>query len=304
MNIKMTKVSDEIQKTKKKKQKKVAVLIAVFNRWAETKILLDQLLSMNTGNFKLDIWLCNDGSTDETGVQLADHYKGVNVVTTKGNYFWAKSMNLIDVKSFSKSPDFVLWLNNDTVLADNYFLMLEESLELMSEDVILVGALCDPETKRTTYSGCLHWQVGTKDRFRFIPPMGIEIQIGMFSGNCVLIPATIRRALGPIAKTFSHGWADMDYGMRAKRNGFKSYQLPRFAGTSSINPLYTFHTDPKQRVSKRLRHAFGRKGYHPLDYLKFCFRALPPRRAFILFLENMKRMFIESLAPSFRTKSS
>jgi GT2 family glycosyltransferase len=298
----VSKVSVVTTKNDTDNKQSVAVLIAVFNRWSETKKLLDQLLSIDLSNFKLDIWVCDDGSSDSTAEQITSNYKNINLVRTSGNLFWAKAMNLIDIKSFAHSPDYVLWLNNDTVLFQNFFVMLEESSKALEEDAILVGALCDPETKKTTYSGCLHWRDGGRDEFRFIPPVGIEIPIGMFSGNCVFIPASIRRQLGPVSKTFSHGWADMDYGMRAKRKGFKAFQMPQFAGMSAINPLYSFHTDPSKKLSERLQHAFGRKGYNPFDYIKFCFRALPPRRALMLFMKNMKRMFFETLAPSIRVK--
>lgn len=281
-------------------EQRIAVLIAVFNRWHETERLLEQLQAIEKHNFHLDIWICDDGSTDETQENLMKHFPEVNVVKTKGNLFWAKSMNQIDVKSFEFEPDFTLWLNNDTVVHEDLFLQFRAAINDMGADSIFVGALMDPITKEVTYSGCVHYLRNGKDELHFIPPLGTYVKVGMFSGNCVLVPKTVRREIGPISKNFSHGWADMEYGFRAIHRGFDTYLLPTFAGSSPLNHLYSIHTDPSKKIGERLRHAFGRKGYQPVDYFKFCFASFPFSRAIKIFISNLFRMAAETLLPSFR----
>jgi hypothetical protein len=128
----------------------------------------------------------------------------------------------------------------------------------------------------------------------FVGPYGIPVQVGMFSGNFVVIPRSVRALVGPVDKKFSHGWADMEYGYRAASKGVTSYLMSSFVGSSPLNPLYTFHLDPAESLIKRIKLVYGRKGYQPLDYLRFCLKSFG-LKGVRFYLRNMLRVGKEVL---------
>ena len=119
-------------------------------------------------------------------------------------------------------------------------------------------------------------------------------EVDVFNGNLVLIPRIIRLKVGAISSKFSHGWADMDYGLRVKKAQFKNILAPGNFGICELNTIYSAHIHSPQSLAARLRIAFGRKGLHPLDFLYFSARtskfAWP-----IYYLINVYRTLMETL---------
>jgi GT2 family glycosyltransferase len=248
--------------------------MAVYNRKELTLSAIKQLHSLEDEKTKIDITVCDDLSTDGTALAISTYYPRVQIVQTRGNAYWAKSMHFADVAAFEKDYDYLVWMNDDTVLFQNVFKMIKRDYAtIQNQECILVGPLKDPITGSFTYSGCLDNRIKNKIELTFVGPYGIPVQVGMFSGNFVVIPRLVRSVVGPIDKKFSHGWADMEYGYRSSSKGFPSYLMSSFVGSSAINPLYSFHNDLTHPLSLRLKHVYGRKGYQPLDYLRFCLKS-------------------------------
>lgn len=261
--------------------------MATFNRKEVTLAAIKQLHELEEELLKIDITVCDDLSTDGTALAISSLYPRVQVVQTKGNFFWAKSMHTADIAAFQNDYDYLVWMNDDTLLMPNAFKMiLSDYKTLQNQECILVGALNDPNTGSFTYSGCLDTRVKSKIELQFVGPYGIPVQVGMFSGNFVVIPRLVRTVVGPVDHRFSHGWADMEYGYRAASKGFKSYLMSDFVGSSPLNPLYSFHMDPTKPLVKRMRHVFGRKGYQPCDYLRFCLKSFG-FKGFHIYFKNM-----------------
>ncbi len=262
--------------------------MAVYNRRELTLAAIKQLYELEDELIKIDITVCDDLSTDGTALAISSLYPRVQIVQTKGNFYWAKSMHTADMAAFQNDYDYLVWINDDTLLIPNAFKMiLRDYKTLQNQQSILVGALMDPITESFTYSGCLDTRIKKKIELQFVGPYGIPVQVGMFSGNFVVIPRLVRTVVGPIDKRFSHGWADMEYGYRAASKGFKSYLMSSFVGSSPLNPLYGFHRDPTNPLVKRISHVYGRKGYQPYDYLRFCLKSF----GFIGFQIYLKNMF-------------
>ena len=269
------------------------VIIAVYNRREVTVRIINQLKSMVSDSIAIDITVCDDMSRDLTPEIIQRDFPGVHLVQTGGNFFWAKSMHLADTSSFKFNYDYLVWLNDDTDLDRNAFAnVLQDYKTLLDPQAILIGALRDPESKIVTYTGCLHSVVNRKVHLEFIPPLGIPTRVGMFSGNFVVVPRGLREVMGPISKKYSHGWADMEYGYRAKKFGYSSYLMSDFVGYSELNPIYTLHKSKNENIFRRFLHAYSRKGYHPVDYFRFCITSFG-FRGIGFYIQNILRVLKE-----------
>jgi GT2 family glycosyltransferase len=194
--------------------------MAVFNRREMTMKILQQLDELSNDEIEIGVTICDDGSTDGTSALVRKLHPNVTIIETSGDNYWAKSMAIADIESFNLDYDYLVWLNDDTFLnADCFESVISDYRTLLRNDCILVGALCDPQSGQRSYSGCVHFKIGRQDYLEFINPLGLPVKIGMFSGNFVVIPKSVRALVGSINSKFTHGWADMHYGFQAKKLG-------------------------------------------------------------------------------------
>lgn len=264
--------------------------MAVYNRLDMTIETVKKLQEMSDDLIEIDITVCDDGSTDGTSDKLKSLFPNVKVIQTSGDQFWAKSMAIADKESFQFEYDYLVWLNDDTTLnSDSFQCIISDYKTLSRNDCILVGALHDPITKLRSYSGCVHYEIGHDNHLEFISPMGIPVKIGMFSGNFVVIPKSVRAIVGPISSKFSHGWADMYYGFQAKKLKVDIFLMSDYVGSSALNPLYSFHQKKDNSLTKRIMHIYGRKAYQPFDYLRFCLGSFGIS-GLKIYIENMIRV--------------
>ena len=211
---------------------RVAVLMAVHNRWDLTSAALLNLATVPT-EIELCVHIFDDGSTDITKSELPN-YSTVTYLEGSGDNYWAKSMkNAQD--SVSEPIDYFLWLNNDVSIADDFFHRILASIKLFPES-ILVGQTSDPLTGQITYGG-LKRNGRHPHRLQIINAQEKFESADTFCGNIVLIPSRINLSLGGIDGAYEHGYADYDFGYRAKRMGFDIQIIPGFLGTCSLNSL-------------------------------------------------------------------
>jgi GT2 family glycosyltransferase len=118
----------------------VYIVFPVHNRIESTKDFLTSLSKQSAQNYKLVI--CDDGSTDGTGEYLSTHHPDVTVIQGTGQLWWTAGINkcVHHVLENSSDSDYILTLNNDILLPDNY---IEQKLQRASEypDAI-IGTLC------------------------------------------------------------------------------------------------------------------------------------------------------------------
>jgi GT2 family glycosyltransferase len=210
---------------------RVAVLIAVHNRWEYTREVISRLTKENDF-FDFCVHVVDDGSTDETQTHYHDSPR-VTFIRTAGNNYWAKSMKVAQ-DSISEPIDFFLWLNNDVLLVDDFFRLIYRGVR-DNPHCILVGQTSNARTNMATYGGLN--RLGRHPlRFSEVKALSSYTNVDTFHGNIVLIPADANSILGGIDGGFQHGYADLDFGLRAIKSGFTIRALPGFLGICERNP--------------------------------------------------------------------
>lgn len=209
---------------------KIVALLTSHNRRDLTLRCLESFFSQRLeSNPRLEAIVVDDGSTDGTGDAVLAAFDAAQVIRGDGTLFWARGMQLAESHAVSGRPEFLLWLNDDVVLEP---WALEHLLATATTcpDAVIVGGLLDPETSVVTYSGVVmsRWH---PLRTRFIEPVGRPREADAFNGNAVLVPRLVYERVGPIDGVFSHAQADFDYGLRARKAGFRVIVAPRAVGT-------------------------------------------------------------------------
>ena len=134
----------------------VTALLTCFNRKDLTLECLRRLYAMEVPDgFRLRTILVDDGSTDGTGAAVADAFEEVEVIRGDGSLFWCGGMRKAWEAADRSSPDYILLINDDTMLGEEALTTLLELVPTPDTRVIGVGVFADPDTGVLTYGGRL-----------------------------------------------------------------------------------------------------------------------------------------------------
>lgn len=213
---------------------RLAVLMACHNRREKTIACVRSLLAQIDCGVEVRLYLVDDGSSDGTAEAVIAAMPEATVLHGDGSLFWAAAMAVAEARALLDQPDFLLWLNDDTLLdADGLRRLVSASRE--HPDALIVGATRDPLTGDRTYGGRYRYSWHPQ-RFRDLP-IGSGYQVAdTFNGNVALVPRAVQEKVGNIDGGFPHAYADDDYGLRATARGVRVLQIPGTVGTCESHP--------------------------------------------------------------------
>lgn len=198
--------------------KYIAALLTVHNRCAQTLSCLKYLYAQNIPDeLQLDVFLVDDGSIDGTAQEVANQYPQAYIIYGDGSLYWNRGMHRAwEVAAYNRNYDYYLWLNDDTDIFSN---AMESLLALSAQNgnnAIIVGATRNKQGNKLTYGGRMGKQIAPCD--------GNSHEVERFNGNIVLVPQSVYHVLGNLDYYYRHSKGDIDYGIRARKQGIKIFQ--------------------------------------------------------------------------------
>jgi GT2 family glycosyltransferase len=230
----------------------IAVLMATYNRKETVVNCIESLYLSKPENWNLQIYLVDDASTDGTVQAVQKKDPNIRITHGDGNWYWAQSMYQAEL-SIQEPYDAILWLNDDVEVCLDSLRRVEKYF-VSNPQSILVGQLRSKETESLTYGGYLKYDYHP---FHFRPEYAIHElkEVDTFNGNFIFIPKSVSDIVGKIDGVFSHGYADIDYGLRARRLKIPMLLIPGFIGICNNNPDLVFKT-----IIQEIKWLLGRKG--------------------------------------------
>ncbi len=243
----------------------IAVLMTCFNRVETSLCCLRHLFACERPEgMTLEVWLVDDASPDGTGLKVKMAYPTVNIVPGTGKLYWCGGMRLAwNTASNAKDYDGYLWLNDDTHLYRNALIILDHAIRQLKRDRsnpgLIVGAVCDPATKNTTYGVTGH------------PPKKPDGTIyrikakETINGNVVWVTRETWMKLGNLRSCFTHGMGDTDYGIRAQRMKIPVWLAPDHVGECKVDDSSKWD-HCSNTILERLRLLHSPKGCRPKEF--------------------------------------
>lgn len=204
----------------------VNIVIPVFNRLNETKLIIEKIREQITDN-KLKIFIVNDGSSDGTAEWLKKQ-PDINVINGTGFLYWGGSINLAieNILKKGKNDEWLLFLNNDVTIESNYI----ESLLTIAKEFYpaAIGSIVrNKKTKKLISIGpkLLPWSLivdDLKNNEFYFKGEKIIRNVDALSGRGVLYPIqSIKDSKGLRPRLIPHYFADYDLSLRVKKKGYE-----------------------------------------------------------------------------------
>lgn len=187
----------------------IAALLTCHNRKVKTLKCLDSLFAIDSS---IEIYLTDDGCTDGTSEEVQRNFPKIHIIRGDGGLFWNRGMYAAWKEALKGGYDYYLWLNDDVEL---YADSLEELKNCNKEGTAIVsGIVEDCNHENILYGG---FDVSKQ----LIIPKGKPQKIRWMNGNVVLVPKSVVEKIGILDPYFIHDLGDVDYGMRAQKNGIE-----------------------------------------------------------------------------------
>lgn len=257
--------------------KNVAILLTCFNRKDTTLRCLKQLFAQQK-SAEMDVFLCDDGSSDGTYEAVSSAYPKVHVFRGTGNLFWNRGMLASWEKAReTKDYDAYIWLNDDTFLNDDALRELIYCSGLCNDECIICGAFCS-ENGDFSYGG-------RRNDDTAIIPNGTMQDVYWLNGNCVLVSRAVVLKIGLLDCMFQHHLGDFDYGLRAREAGIKVLTTRKYLGVCTPNTVRNNRARKDGlTISARFKRLYSPMGDNPFVQFRYKFRHFGIKEAIKIFV--------------------
>lgn len=276
--------------------KKIAVLLTVHNRCKKTLYALKRLYAVPLpSGYVLDVYLTDDGCTDGTAEAVREQFPAVHVLLGDGSLFWNRGMRMAWEAASKSTPEFYLWLNDDTYLFDNALTILLRASAEKNDQTIILGTTCDTATgTEITYGGR-----GRDGKFAF--DMEQCSPCIYMNGNIVLIPRYVFERVGYNDPYYRHAMGDYDYGLMAVKQGLEIVTAPGFLGQCDLHDTVATWKNPEKSLRERWQAIFRPTGANPFEYFYYRRKHYGLMAACVTFVSNFAHVLFPRLwTPDYR----
>ncbi|HEX5434244.1 MAG TPA: glycosyltransferase family 2 protein [Candidatus Angelobacter sp.] len=257
----------------------MSIIILNWNSYQMTSDCLRSLANIDFSGH--EVVLVDNGSHDGSPDQLSRDFPSVRLLRNPKNLGFAGGNNVGIRDALERGPDYLLLLNNDTVVAPNF---LSELLKVGESDARIgllnpkiyyfdppdhiwyAGGMRKPGRVFPVHLGLRQRDDGTYNKTR---------EVSFITGCALLIKAAVVRQIGLLDELFFLSFEDADWSMRASRAGFQQYYVP-----SSV----IWHKDSYD-TNRNLGHAG--KNFHTMRNSVLFARKYLERRHWPLFMMSL-----------------
>lgn len=237
----------------------LAIVLTCFNRKEKTQACLKSLLNDQSNIVKrmnIQLYICDDHSTDGTKDMLKTYYPKAEIVDGTGSLFWARGMAKALERAKKEQHDYYLMINDDVVFAENALdIMFDSYWSLENTFAAVSGATKDAETGAYTYGGIITLKCGNKKVDKSVFPQKPCQKCDLANWNCFLMSRELFALVGDIDDYYEHSMADFDYSKRIGQSGGLIYVSNDYVGTCSRNSIEGTWMDKTLCLRKRIELA-------------------------------------------------
>ncbi len=248
--------------------KKIATILLNYNGYADTMAAIE---SIRSSSVPVDIVLVDNASPNGDGVRFQRELSDVKLILSDENLGFSGGNNLGIAYALENGYEFIVLLNNDTVIAPDMF---TELVKYADDNTVTAPLMYRFYDREKIWYGGGHFQplkgTATLEHEN-------ETQIDMSNrycdfavGCCMCIPAAVFQKVGLWDESFFMYVEDDEFNLRLKMNGVKILFVPSAVlwhknggssgGKQSKFSIY-YYTRNRLNFIKKYK-----KQFHPLAY--------------------------------------
>ena len=260
---------------------KVSIIILNWNGLKDTIECLESLKKISYPNYKV-IVVDNASSGNDVEVLRVTYGDYVHIVSNEKNYGYAEGNNIGMRYALGNNCDYVLLLNNDTVVDTDFLSELVRVAESDQKIGIEAGKVYyyDSPNRLQTVGGKVNWWLGRLRHYGEVDDTGQFDQVterDWVYATAMLIKRQVMETISLLDPAFFFGIEEYDYCTSTTRAGFKVVYVPTskvwHKGGDSRKKLPDF--PETQNLIKRETGALHYKHFYRL------FRKHSPRPLFL-----------------------
>ncbi|MBU2592178.1 glycosyltransferase family 2 protein [Patescibacteria group bacterium] len=206
-----------------KKYPRVSIIVLNWNGWKDTIECLNSLKKIAYPNY--EVIVIDNGSTDGSVERLKAKSLKLKAVFNNKNLGFAEGNNIAIRRVLKENKsDFVLLLNNDTVVEKNFLTKLVKTTQ-KEERIGIVGPKIYYFDKRNVIQSA-----GSKINLYLgkFPQIKSKktTEVDFVTGACLLIKTEVIKKIGLLDKKFFLIFEDMDWCVRAKKASYLILYVP------------------------------------------------------------------------------
>lgn len=221
---------------------RLGILTVDYNGHSDTKDLLESLKKTDKSDFELKVVVVDNGSLQAIPPEWEELYD-LEILQTGENKGFAGGYNQGMRYLYAWGADYILLINNDTILADKHFFKKlidtarsDEKMAMVSPKILFAPNFEYQKDRYTAADrGKVVWYGGGYfdwDNVRVVHEGIDEVDIGKYdrvgpmdfiSGCCVLVTRKCLEEVGYLDERLFAYFEDADWIMRLKNKGLKTY---------------------------------------------------------------------------------
>lgn len=211
---------------------KVSIIIVNYNGAEDTNECLNSLKKIDYENY--EVIVVDNASGDASFVlnKMHQDFSDVKILALPHNHGFAGGNNAGINHALGNGAEYMLLLNNDTVIARDFLTRMVEAAQ-SDECAAFVGAKIYflNEPKRIWFNGAdFSWISGGKHyQYGQIDPDPDETRLkntGYVTGCALLARAKVIQDIGLLSEDFFMYYEDVDWSLRAQKAGYKTIVAP------------------------------------------------------------------------------
>lgn len=234
------------------KQSKVSIILVNYNSALHTKECVESLLSLNYENY--DIYVVDNNSSDNTlkdALFIYEDNPKIHIIYNDNNVGFSAGNNIAIKKALEFESEYVLLLNNDTVVDKNFLLiMLEETKKKTNIGITTCKIMMYYNRSQCWYAGGYLDKNGSA-KIQYEDNDTVTDNYTFASGCCMLISNKVIHNLGYMSEKYFLYFEDTDFCKKIINSGYKIL----YCGNSVI---YHKESVSTQKRSKLYSYYFSR----------------------------------------------
>jgi len=262
-------------------QKKIYIILLNWNNEEDTIECIESLKKMNYNNYKIIV--IDNGSEEKSVQKIEKKYSDLCIIKNRSNLGFAGGNNVGIKYAIDNDVDYVLLINNDTTVEENFLTELvlvgetDEKKGLLGSKIYFhseknriwsAGGKVNWLKNKGTHIGLDEVDEGQYDKIK---------EVDYLTGCCLLIKKEVIEKIGVLEEDYFLYYEDTDFSLRAKNSGYTCVYVPaskiyhkisRSTKPGSPNYIY-YHVRNGLVMAKRTGNTLTRIALYPYCLILF-----------------------------------